>query len=177
MADTDPSAAAPQGPQIQVLRQYIKDLSFENPNAPQTLRANKKAPQINFNVDVGVRKIEDGLHEVSLRMEARAQMEDDVAFICELVYAGLFGFQNIEEKDLPPFLLIEAPRILFPFARKIVADMTSEGGYPPIMLDPIDFAALYRQRLAQQAAQSTEGVQGADQPAGEVDGDGADEKA
>lgn len=167
MADTDQSAAAQEGPQIQVLRQYIKDLSFENPNAPQSLRSQQKGPQVQFNVDVGVRKVEDDLHEVSLRLDAKAEREEGVAFICELVYSGLFGFRNIEEQDLPPFLLIEAPRILFPFARKLMADLTSEGGYPPIMLDPIDFAALYRQRLAQQAAQSTEGVQGDQAPSGD----------
>ncbi|MBA4801513.1 MULTISPECIES: protein-export chaperone SecB [Euryhalocaulis] len=169
MSQTDQQPEAAQDePQVQILAQYIKDASFENPLAPRSLRSGQNQPQISLNVDVGVRNIEEDLNEVALRIEGKAEREGEVAFICELVYAGLFRFVGVPQDQLQPFLLIEAPRMLFPFARNIVAQLVRDGGFPPLMLEPIDFAALYRQRLAQQgAAENGDGTGGAEQANGE----------
>jgi len=156
MSDTD-QPAGQDAPQVQILAQYAKDISFENPMAPQSLRSGQQQPSISLNVDVAARKIEEGVSEVSLRVEAKAEREGEVAFICELVYAGLFRFVNIPDNELQPFLLIEGPRLLFPFARNIVADLVRDGGFPPLMMEPIDFAALYRQRMAEMAEQQAGG--------------------
>jgi preprotein translocase subunit SecB len=135
-------------PQVTILVQYAKDLSFENPNAPMSLQANGQ-PKIEVNVAVNAKRAGDGVFEAELKITAKATTEaGDTAFVVELVYAGLFGLSNVPEEALEPFLIIEAPRILFPFARRIIADATRDGGFPPLMLDPIDFASLY---MAQQA--------------------------
>lgn len=135
-------------PQVTILVQYAKDLSFENPNAPMSLQANGQ-PKIEVNVAVNAKRAGDGVFEAEVKITAKATTEaGDTAFVVELVYAGLFGLANVPEEALEPFLIIEAPRILFPFARRIIADATRDGGFPPLMLDPIDFASLY---MAQQA--------------------------
>ncbi len=135
-------------PQVTILVQYAKDLSFENPNAPMSLQAGGQ-PKIEVNVAVNAKRAGDGVFEAELKITAKATAEDETtAFVVELVYAGLFGLSNVPEEALEPFLIIEAPRILFPFARRIIADATRDGGFPPLMLDPIDFGALY---MAQQA--------------------------
>ena len=136
-------------PQVSILAQYVKDLSFENPGAP------------GFSNDrnVGVRQQGEGVYEVELKLSANATFETGkTAFITELLYGGLFGLQNVPEEHLELFLVVEAPRQLFPFARRIFADATRDGGFPPLMLDPIDFAQLYfaRQQQAEQADQSGE---------------------
>lgn len=161
---TDENAAAPepaptpedQAPRIRVLAQYVKDLSFENPGAPNTLRSGVAGPQIELALDVGARRREDGYFEVELRIKAEAKHDDKVSFIIELLYAGLFQFDNAADDLLDQLVLIEAPRMLFPFARRIVADTTRDGGYPPLQLDPIDFTGLY---LSQRQKQS-EGLAG-----------------
>lgn len=159
--------AVGEGQQVQVgvIAQYVKDLSFENPNAPGVFQKQEGAkPQIDVNVNVNARKLGDESFEVDLKITANAKQGDDTAFVVELVYSGLFGARNLPQESLQPFLLIECPRILFPFARRIIADATRDGGYAPLLLEPIDFAALYRQHLAQQQSQS-----GAQKPAdGEV---------
>ena len=135
-------------PQVSILVQYAKDLSFENPNAPMSLQAGGQ-PKIEVNVAVNAKRAGDGVFEAELKITAKATAEDDsTAFVVELVYAGLFGLANVPDEALEPFLIIEAPRILFPFARRIIADATRDGGFPPLMLDPIDFGSLY---MAQQA--------------------------
>ena len=135
-------------PQVTILVQYAKDLSFENPNAPMSLQAGGQ-PKIEVNVAVNAKRAGDGVFEAELKITAKATAEDETtAFVVELVYAGIFGLSNVPEEALEPFLIIEAPRILFPFARRIIADATRDGGFPPLMLDPIDFGALY---MAQQA--------------------------
>jgi preprotein translocase subunit SecB len=135
-------------PQVTILVQYVKDLSFENPNAPMALQASGQ-PKIEVNVAVNAKRAGDGVFEAELKITAKATTEaGDTAFVVELVYAGLFGLANVPDEALEPFLIIEAPRILFPFARRIIADATRDGGFPPLMLDPIDFASLY---MAQQA--------------------------
>lgn len=157
-ASNGANGEAQQPPQIRILGQYIKDLSFENPNAPGGF-ANQQ-PQINVSVDVRVPGQQESDYEVELRLTADAKIEDNQVFLVELVYGAVFRLENIPEQGLQPVLLIECPRIIFPFARRIIADMTRDGGFPPLMIDPIDFAALYRQRLEQaqqqQAAADTQ---------------------
>jgi preprotein translocase subunit SecB len=133
-------------PQVGVIAQYVKDFSFENPNAPLVYQQQEQ-PQIDVQFNIGSTVIGDEVFEVTLRIEARASMGEMTVFNVELLYAGLFGIRNVPEDQLQPFLLAEAPRLLFPFARRIVADATRDGNFPPLMLEPIDFAALY---LAQQ---------------------------
>ena len=130
-----------QAPRVQVIGQYIKDLSFENPNAPANLTAR---PQIELGVDLQARQVEREHYEVELKLRVSAQSDGKPAFLLELVYAGLFMLQNIPDEVRNQVLLIEAPHILFPFARRIVADIVRDGGMPPLMIEPIDFAALYR---------------------------------
>jgi len=144
------------GPQIGLIAQYVKDLSFENPNSPATLQSEER-PQIDVTINVNARRVGDEGYEVELKISITAKQGDTNAFIVELVYAGLFGIRNMTDENLEPFLLIECPRLIFPFARRIVADATRDGGFPPLMLDPVDFAYLYQQ---QRAAQQ----QGGDQP-------------
>jgi preprotein translocase subunit SecB len=133
-------------PQVAIITQYVKDLSFENPNAPGSLQVQSQ-PRIDVNVGVNARKAADEVFEVELKISAKADVDGIAAFMVELLYAGLFGLKNVPEEALEPFCIIEAPRILFPFARRIIADAVRDGGFPPLMLDPIDFGQLY---LAQQ---------------------------
>lgn len=146
-------------PQAGMLAQYVKDLSFENPNAPQSLqRATQTRPGINLNVNVAVEQLSDDNFEVLLRLEATAKHDEDVAFIVDLSYAGLFAIRNVPRDAMQPFLLVEAPHLLFPFARRVLADAVRDGGFSPLMLEPIDFAALYRQQLAQQGGNGNGGM-------------------
>ncbi len=162
-ANPEPQAAAPQGPQLRVLGQYIKDLSFENPNAPASLRGGGQ-PQIDMSIDVQARQVEPETFEVTLNLSAKAEREGDALFIVELAYAGLFQIRGVDDRAREPFLLIECPRLLFPFARRVLSDATRDGGFPPLMLEPVDFAALYRQQLARQGG--GEGETGGQPPAG-----------
>ena len=139
--------AAQAGPMLQVLAQYTKDQSFENPNAPESLRSGLEAPTISINIEIGRQMMEDDTVEVVLVLRADARRGDDVAFIAELEYAGLFAFANVDIETIQPMILIECPRMLFPFARQIMAQMTQNGGYPPIMLEPPDFAAMFREEM------------------------------
>ena len=158
MTDAPSTPAAnpnPQGPQLRVLAQYVKDLSFDNPGAPDTLRPGQPAPGIELSIDVKARGLGEDNYEVALSITARASRDQegqDVVFIAELTYAGLFQLAGIAEQDREPFLLIECPRLIFPFARRVLSDTTRDGNFPPLMLDPVDFAGLYRQQLAQRAA-------------------------
>ncbi|MGD8325571.1 MAG: protein-export chaperone SecB [Sphingomonadales bacterium] len=140
-------------PQAGMIAQYIKDLSFENPNAPKSLQlASQGRPAINLNVNVAVEQTAEDNYEVLLHLEAQAKYEDTVAFVVDLSYAGLFGIRNVPREAMQPFLLVEAPHLLFPFARRVLADAVRDGGFAPLMLDPIDFSALYRQQLEKQQA-------------------------
>jgi len=136
--------------QINVLGQYIKDLSFENPNAPSSLRNQGTNPNLQINFNVQAQSIGQDMYEVSLKLDATAQNNEGNLYTMELVYAGGFRLQNLPQQAIQPVLFIECPSILFPFARRIVADLTREGGFPPLLLDPIDFSALYRQRAAEE---------------------------
>lgn len=151
MTDTDVGAQAQDGaePGIRVLAQFIRDLSFENPRAPDSLRQGGAQPQIELGVEMNARGRDDGLFEVDLKLSARAQRDDGPVFHVELLYGGVFQISGVEEENLEPVLLIECPRFLFPFARRVIADVTSDGGYPPFLLDPIDFAGVYAARRAE----------------------------
>ncbi len=163
MTDTDAGAGAPnngdgstdqaEGPGIRILAQFIRDLSFENPRAPETLRGGAAQPQIELGVEMNARGREDGYFEVDLKLSAHAQREDGPVFVVELLYGGVFQINGVAGEDVEPVLLIECPRYLFPFARRIIAEVTSEGGYPPFLLDPIDFAGVYAARKAQNGVQ------------------------
>ena len=150
-----PGAGAP--PQLNVLAQYTKDLSFENPNAPASLAPQASAPQINIQINVGANNVAQNEFEVTLSVEGKAENGGKTIFSFELAYAGVFRIQNVSEEDRGPVVLIECPRLLFPFARQIIADAVRNGGFPPLMIDPIDFVALYRQQLMQR--QQAPGVQ------------------
>jgi len=138
------NGAAAAQPVVQVLAQYIKDLSFENPGAPQGLTQN---PQIEFGVDLQARQSDGANYEVELKLRIHATVAEKQLFLLELSYAGLFRLENIPEDALQPLLMIQAPHMLFPFARRIVADVVRDGGMPPLMVEPIDFAALYQARV------------------------------
>ena len=139
-------------PRIGVLTQYVKDFSFENPNAPRSM-ANAQLPAINVNIGVEASPLSETDIEVTLRLDGKAEAQGMLLFGFELLYAGLFRIQNVPPDSMQPTVMIECPRMLFPFARKIVADATSSGGFPPLLIDPIDFVALYQQNIAQAAQQ------------------------
>ncbi len=133
-------------PQISALAQYIKDLSAENPSAPQVFQWQTQ-PQLDVQFNLNVNRVSDEVHEVILRIELKATSDQGAHFIVDLSYAGVFGLRNIPEDAYAPFLLVEGPRLLFPFARQIVAEAVQNLGFPPVLLDPIDFAAAYMQQL------------------------------
>lgn len=155
MADQDKKPAAPgaDAPAATIVNQYVKDLSFENPNAFEVFQQFSGAtPKIDVAIDIkGEKKAEDA-HEVELKFTVTTQSDERGAFVIELVYAGLFQIRNMKEEHLDAFIHVQAPFILFPFARRVIADVTRDGGYPPLMLDPIDFTSLYQQRLAAMAS-------------------------
>lgn len=133
---------------MNVLAQYVKDLSFESPNSPRILAVapQQGGPQINVQVNVNARQIEAQNFEVELSVEVKAMLGEDVMFLTEVVYAGIFRIAGANEEQLGIIVLIECPRLLFPFVRQIIADATRNGGFPPLLIDPIDFVQLYRQR-------------------------------
>lgn len=148
-ADTGAAPAQPQGPQLRILAQYVRDLSFENPRAPESLRVEGK-PNIDLAVEMNARGRADNLYEVELKLSVGASLEDKPMFQVELVYGGVFQIAGVPEAEMEAFLLIECPRFLFPFAREIISRCTADGGFfPPFQLDPLDFGAIYRSRKAQ----------------------------
>jgi len=150
---TEETGQKPQGqPSIRILGQYLKDLSFESPNAPQALAPQQGQPDINISVNVNARNLAATDFEVELHLDAKATSQDKVVFAAELIYAGTFRLDNFPQQMMHPAVLIECPRLLFPFARQILAEATRNGGFPPLMLDPIDFASMYQRRLQQQTA-------------------------
>ncbi len=159
MTDSDAKVANPEqsadmAPRLSIAAQYTKDQSFENPGAPGSLTKTAKPPSINVGIDVQVRRGAEPNYEVELKVSVHAKQDETTAFLAELLYGGVFQLFNIPAETLQPVLLIECPRLLFPFARRIIADMTRDGGYPPLMLDNIDFSQLYHQRMAQLQAQA-----------------------
>ena len=134
--------------QLTVLAQYIKDLSFENPGAPQSLQGPGQNPQLKVGVNVHAQAKADEAYEVSLNLEVHAKSDSGVIYNVELVYGGLFHLRNIPQNAIQPVLFVDCPAILFPFMRRVLADVVRDGGFPPLMLDPIDFGRLYAQNLA-----------------------------
>jgi preprotein translocase subunit SecB len=153
MAEGNGASAENTAPVLNAMVQYTKDLSFENPNAPRSLGPQSKAPNISIQVNVNVRQVAETDYEVELLLEGSAGEGTDILFKFELNYAGLFRLLNIAQNDMHPVLTIECPRLLFPFARQIIAESVRNGGFPPLYIDPIDFSALYRQRMEQMASQ------------------------
>ena len=151
-----PVSSDPQANSRLVLNtQYIKDLSFENPNAPQVYGELHKGPDIDVNIDVQVRHLRERLYEVVLTMRVKASVKDAVAFLVELDFAGLATVgQQIPEPEVEHMMLVEVPRFLFPFARAVIGDVTRDGGFPPLLINPIDFEELFRNR--QRSAPSRE---------------------
>ena len=143
---TTDAAAGPEGIRMQVLGQYVKDLSFENPGAPLSMNIR---PAIDLGVDLQAKRLDQERYEVEIKLRVSAKAEDKTLFLLELVYAGLLAIQNVPEEFLQQMLLIEAPHMLFPFARRVVADTIRDGGMPPLMIEPIDFASLYRARMGE----------------------------
>ncbi len=152
-------------PQIALLAQFVKDLSFENPNAPQIYQKlaeaqqQQKGPTPSIQVSVNGRQVAQEAFECELKINVMMKLEETTIFAVELIYAGLFGIRNLDQRLLEPFLLVQAPHLLFPFARRILADAVRDGGFAPLLLDPIDFNALYQQEL-QRRAQQAQGEQG-----------------
>ena len=150
--DTSPAAG--------IISQYVKDLSVENPNAPESYNW-QDPPQVDVQFNIAARQLSDEVHEVELKIQLSAKAQGGTAYIVDLAYAGLVGLRNLDEPQIHAFIYAEAPRILFPFARRIIADAVRDAGYPPLMLEPIDFNGLYVQQLAasqdQQAGQAPVG--------------------
>ena len=165
----NPTAAGQQPPQPLVVNiQYVKDLSFEVPGAPQVFTQLKTSPQVNINLDVQARRVQDGqnifevalviraeAHDTSGQGNGQAQSVPPTVFVAELTYAGVFTLNGLPENAVEPVLLVECPRILFPFARNILSDVTRDGGFPPVLLQPIDFVALWQARRNQGQGQSS----------------------
>jgi preprotein translocase subunit SecB len=136
-------------PQLNVLTQYTKDFSFENPNAPRSLTPPQQQPAINIQINVNVKGLAENEYEVELKIEGKADSGGNVLFGFDLTYAGVFRIQNVAQENMHPLVMIECPRLLFPFAREIVATAVRDGGFPPLLIDPIDFVALYRQKMSE----------------------------
>jgi preprotein translocase subunit SecB len=153
MADEAGAAAAPeakpqaQAPQMKIRSQFIKDLSFENV-ASQKQKAPSQAPDVKVGVKLDAKKLTDSDYEVVMTLEVKATAGEDVLFVLEMDYAGLFHIQNVPNEQLHPFLMIECPRMLFPFVRRVVSDVTRDGGFPPVNVDSIDFLQAEQQQQA-----------------------------
>lgn len=145
MADNDTPQDQEKAPtpSLQIRAQYIKDISFENPYAPQSLIAQNQRPNIDIGVELKAQKLQDDVFEVVVHLTARATVETNTMFLVELAYGGIFQINDIPEEHIERILMIDAPFIMFPFLRRIISDVTRDGGFPPLMLDPIDFNQLY----------------------------------
>lgn len=161
MSDENQGAAAPQAgaaPSMNLVGQYVRDLSFENPGAPGSILSGGGNPAFNVSISVGVKKQADDLYAVELNLKAKANREETLLFNVELVYGGVFRLKNIPEAQLSGLLMVECPRLIFPFARQVLANVTQQGGFPPLMMEPVDFMAIYRQNLAALAAKQGDGA-------------------
>jgi preprotein translocase subunit SecB len=144
-----PAAAQDMQPQLTVVSQYIKDFSFENPNAPKSLAGRQEQPQIGIQINVGANPLSENDIEVVIKLDGKAEAGATLLFRFELEFAGVFRIRNVPQESMNP-VVIECPRLLFPFAREIIATAVRNGGFPPLLLDPVDFVGLYRQKMAQQ---------------------------
>lgn len=154
-AKTPDAAAADTAPrpQLGIQSQYVKDLSFENPGAPESLVQTGIQPEIKINVEVQARTLQDSIYEVTLHLTADGKSADTQLFMMDLLYGGVFTITGVPQESLQLILLVECPRMLFPFARRVMADASRDGGFPPLMLSPIDFLALFRDRQEQGQAE------------------------
>lgn len=162
MSDEQPQQPAgagetPQTPPVQITAQYVKDLSFENPNAAQLLSQNPGSPRVTVNVDVKTNQIGENLWEVLLTIKGDAKSGEQQAFVVELSYGGVALLSGVSREQTAPVLLIEVPRLLFPFARAVISEATRNGGFPPLMIQPIDFVAMYRRQIEQLRARQAAG--------------------
>jgi len=160
MADETPAGVAPTAaaqPSYSLVGQYTRDLSFENPGAPASVLLGGPNPNFNVGINVGVKKQADDLYAVELSLNAKAQRETNVLFNVELVYGGVFRVKNVPEAQLPLLLMVECPRMIFPFARHVLATVVQLGGFPPLMMEPVDFMALYVQNMKNMQAQQGAG--------------------
>lgn len=161
MADNTANNGAQENamPALNALAQYCKDFSFENPNAPRSLQQQSEGPQINLQVNVNAKQLAEADFEVELTLEGSAKVGGtETLFAFELTYSGIFRVANVPADQIHPVVMIECPRLLFPFARQIVADAVRNGGFPPLYIDPIDFVALYRQRASELQTENKAGV-------------------
>lgn len=162
LTDLDGNPAAPNGadtqPSAGIVTQYVKDLSVENPNAPEVYQW-EGAPKIDLQFNIGAAPVNEEIHEVELKINLTAEADQGQVYLIELAYCALVGLRNMADEQTHAFLYAEAPRILFPFARRIIADAVRDAGFPPMNLDPIDFNGLYIQQL--QAKQAEEAATGA----------------
>ena len=149
MSTTNGGPPEDSQPQLNVVAQYIKDFSFENPNAPQSLNTSTEPPQIGIQINVAATPLSDTEIEVVLKLEGKAETAGSLLFRFELDFAGVFRIRNVPQESLNAVVLIECPRLLFPFAREIIATVVRNGGFPPLLLDPVDFVSLYRNKMAQ----------------------------
>lgn len=152
------TANAQTAPSFNLIGQYIRDMSFENPGAPASIMLGGANPTFNVGINVGVKKQADDVYAVEITLNAKAEREKNVLFNVELIYGGVFRMKNIPENQLAPLLLVECPRLIFPFARQVLANVTQQGGFPPLMMEPVDFNAIYLQNLRQLQAQQTGGA-------------------
>jgi len=141
--------AGQEQPQLTVVGQYIKDFSFENPNAPQSLNARQEQPQIGIQINVGATPLSETDIEVGIKLDGTTETSSTLLFRFELEFAGVFRIRSVPQESLNPIVMIECPRLLFPFARQIIADAVVSGGFPPLLIDPVDFVSLYRQNMSQ----------------------------
>lgn len=165
--DTQPTPAAGGAenktpPSLNIVGQYIRDLSFENPSAPQSILAGSGNPGFNVAINVQVKKQSDDIYAVELTMNAKAERDNAVLFNAELVYGGAFRVTGFSDQQLPLILMVECPRLLFPFARQVMASVTQSGGFPPLLMEPVDFMSIYQQNLAAMAQQQKEKAEGED---------------
>jgi preprotein translocase subunit SecB len=157
-APQTPAQNPANAPKLSVLVQYTKDFSFENPNAPRSFAPQQQGPNISIQVNVNARQVAASDYEVTLLLEGGAGEGQNTLFKFELNYAGVFRIENVPAEQIQPVVMIEGPRLLFPFARQIVAEAVKGGGYPPLYIDPIDFNALFMQRMAAVSAAPAAGV-------------------
>ena len=149
-----PVQTTPPPVQVKVVAQYIKDLSFENPNIEKLIKEPGDQPNLQLSINVGAKSLGQHMYESMIEFNAQASNKQGEIYQMELVYAGLFRIENIPEQSLEPFLLVNCPSILFPFVRRLAADLTREGGFPPLLLDPFDFGALYFRRQQEMRAKA-----------------------
>ena len=152
MTTTNGGSGENLAPQLNVVSQYIKDFSFENPNAPRSLTAGQEPPQINIQINVGATPVTETDIEVVLTLQGKAESGGSLLFNFELAFGGVFRIRNVPQESLNAIVLIECPRLLFPFAREIIATAVRNGGFPPLLLDPVDFVGLYRQKMSEMQA-------------------------